>query len=71
MQSGRGFGGGGIGFEDEDDMKGSGIPSGLGQVTEEELAKMTEAERQVYVESMRELVAKRLKVYRRAAKYLK
>jgi hypothetical protein len=43
----------------------------LNQITDSDLAKMTEAERQAYVELMREMVARRLQVYRRGAVYLK
>jgi len=57
MQSSRGNGNG-MGLDEGEDH--SGLPAGLGHVTDADLAKMSEAERQVYVESMRELVAKRL-----------
>jgi hypothetical protein len=43
----------------------------LNQITDSDLAKMTEAERQAYVELMREMVARRLQMYRRGAVYLK
>ena len=47
------------------------VGEGLGLVNEVDMAKMTESEKQAYVEMMRELIAKRLQVYRRAAIYLK
>ena len=48
-----------------------GDRTALNQITDSDLAKMTEAERQAYVELMREMVARRLKMYRRGAVYLK
>ena len=48
-----------------------GDRTALNQITDSDLAKMTEAERQAYVELMREMVARRLQMYRRGAVYLK
>lgn len=48
-----------------------GDRTALNQITDSDLAKMTEAERQAYVEMMREMVARRLQMYWRGAVYLK
>ena len=53
------------------EVNDEGDRTALNQITDSDLAKMTEAERQAYVELMREMVARRLQVYRRGAVYLK
>ena len=53
------------------EVNDEGDRTALNQITDSDLAKMTEAERQAYVELMREMVARRLQVYRRGDVYLK
>lgn len=43
----------------------------INRIQEADLAKMSESEKQTYVEQMRTMIAKRFQVYKRAATYLK